>query len=304
VDDVVSILALSAREKGLALRADIEGETPDAILGDRGRLQQVLLNLVNNGVKFTAEGSVLIHVKTAMDGPDGARVWFRVTDTGIGIPAGQQAIIFEPFRQADGSVNRKFGGTGLGLAISSRLIALMGGHLAVESEPGRGSSFFFELPYRLAAAVSNASPAPGVAEISGPKNLHVLVAEDNRVNQIVAVRMLERQGYRVAVAANGIEALERLRSGTYDLILMDMQMPEMDGLQATREIRQLELGSDRHIPILAMTANELAGDRERCLDAGMDGYLSKPIHPQALAEGIESALRRVSTHQPETTPSC
>jgi CheY-like chemotaxis protein len=132
----------------------------------------------------------------------------------------------------------------------------------------------------------------------------VLVAEDNRVNQMVAVRMLERQGHRAAVAANGLEALDRFRTGTYHLILMDMQMPEMDGLQATREIRRLELGSDRHIPILAMTANALPGDRERCLDSGMDGYLSKPIHPQALAAGIEFVLRRRSTHQTETSPSC
>jgi len=303
VEEVVSMLALSARQKGLELSAEIEGGAPDAILGDRGRLRQVLLNLINNGVKFTKEGSVSVRIKSILDRPGTVRVAFCVVDTGIGIPRGQQTIIFEPFRQADGSVSRKYGGTGLGLAISNRLIALMGGRLSVDSEPGRGSSFSFELPYALAPA-RTASPAAEVWDLPGSIGLDVLVAEDNRVNQMVAVRMLERQGHRAAVAANGLEALDRFRTGTYHLILMDMQMPEMDGLQATREIRRLELGSDRHIPILAMTANALPGDRERCLDSGMDGYLSKPIHPQALAAGIEFVLRRRSTHQTETSPSC
>jgi signal transduction histidine kinase/CheY-like chemotaxis protein len=303
VEDVVSILALSAREKGLALTAEIETGAPHTVVGDRGRLRQVLLNLVNNGIKFTREGSVSIHIRAALDGRAAARVAFRVTDTGIGIPRGQQAIIFEPFRQGDGSVNRKYGGTGLGLAISSRLIALMGGQLSVDSEPGQGSSFFFELSYPLAPAARTAPPSAGILDAEPAKGLDVLVAEDNRVNQIVAVRMLERQGHRATVAANGLEVLERLRTGTYHLILMDMQMPEMDGLQATCEIRRSEAGSDRHIPILAMTANALVGDRERCLASGMDDYLSKPIHPEALAVGIESVLR-LSTHRTETSQSC
>jgi len=304
VEDVVSILALSAREKGLALTAEIEPGAPDAICGDRGRLRQVLLNLTNNGIKFTHEGSVTIQIKAAPKGPKAVRVRFGVTDTGIGIPASQQTIIFEPFRQADGSVNRKYGGTGLGLAISSRLITLMGGQLSVDSQPGRGSCFSFELSCPLAAAVRKTSPAAGIWDIPAGKGLDVLVAEDNPVNQLVAVRILERQGHRVAVAANGMEALDRLRTGTYHLILMDMQMPEMDGLRATREIRRLEEGSGRHQPILAMTANALPGDRERCLESGMDGYLSKPIHPQALAAGIEEVMRRLSNRQTETSSSC
>jgi signal transduction histidine kinase/CheY-like chemotaxis protein len=300
VDNVFSILALSAREKGLTLSTEWEDSSPDVVVGDRGRLRQVLLNLVNNGIKFTNEGSVTIRIQAAISGPAAVRVRFCVTDTGIGIPYNQQTIIFEPFRQGDGSVNRKYGGTGLGLAISSRLINLMGGQLSVVSEPGRGSSFSFELAYSFAQVARTASPAAGLSVVPGSQRLNVLVAEDNRVNQIVAVRILERQGHRVAVAANGMEALEQLRTGTYHLILMDMQMPEMDGLQATREIRRLELGSNRHIPILAMTANALAGDRERCLESGMDGYLSKPIHPQALGEEIESILGRLSAHQTET----
>jgi signal transduction histidine kinase/ActR/RegA family two-component response regulator len=304
VEDVVSILALSAQDKGLALSAQIEPGAPDAIRGDRGRLRQVLLNLVNNGIKFTKEGSVAIRIKSAPEGPGAVRVQFRVTDTGIGIPPSQQAIIFEPFRQADGSVNRKYGGTGLGLAISSRLIALMGGQLSVDSEAGRGSCFSFELSYSVAAAVRKDPPAGGIREVPVSQGLDVLVAEDNLVNQMVAVRILERQGHKVAVAGNGMEALDRLRTGSYHLVLMDMQMPEMDGLRATREIRRLEEGTGRHQPILAMTANALAGDRERCLESGMDGYLSKPIHPQALAAGIEEVMRRVSNRQIETSSSC
>jgi signal transduction histidine kinase/ActR/RegA family two-component response regulator len=305
VEEVVSILALSAREKGLLLRADIESSVPETIRGDRGRLRQVLLNLANNGIKFTAEGSVTIRVKTAPGGPAEVRLAFHVTDTGIGVSHEQQAIIFEPFRQADGSVNRRYGGTGLGLAISSRLIALMGARLSVESQPGRGSTFSFELSYHLPRAPRTAPPpAAGTSAAPGWRSLNVLVAEDNRVNQVVAVRFLERQGHRSAVAVNGIEVLERLRTASYHLILMDMQMPEMDGLEATREIRRTERGSERHIPIIAMTANALPGDRERCIESGMDGYLTKPIHPPALAAEIESVLRRLSTHQTATFPSC
>jgi signal transduction histidine kinase/CheY-like chemotaxis protein len=304
VEDVVAILALSAREKGLLLSAEVEAGTPDAIVGDRGRLRQVLLNLVNNGIKFTAEGSVSIRVKGAPDGPAAVRVGFTVTDTGIGIPSHQQAIIFEPFRQGDGGVNRKYGGTGLGLAISSRLIGFMGGRLSVDSEPGCGSAFSFELSYPLTLVSTTSSSAGGAPTVSALEGLEVLVAEDNPVNQMIAVRMLERQGHRAAVALNGVEVLERLRTGSYQLILMDMQMPEMDGLQATREIRRAERGSDRHIPIIAMTANALSCDRERCIDAGMDDYLSKPIRPQALAEGIETVLRRLLSHRSVTLPSC
>jgi signal transduction histidine kinase/CheY-like chemotaxis protein len=303
VDNVISILGLSAREKGLSLSAEIDAGVPDTVLGDRGRLRQVLLNLVNNGIKFTAEGSVAVQVKAAAGGPGAVHVSFRVTDTGIGIPHSQQAIIFEPFRQADGSVSRKFGGTGLGLAISSRLIALMGGKLSVDSEPGRGSSFFFELCYPIAPTAESGPPAAKL-DVASPKGLNVLVAEDNRVNQIVAVRMLQYQGHRATVAGNGSEALERLRAEPFDLVLMDVQMPVMDGLQATREIRRLELGSDRHMLILAMTANALAGDRERCLESGMDGYVSKPIDPQELSAAIESVVERAFAHRNETSPSC
>jgi signal transduction histidine kinase/CheY-like chemotaxis protein len=310
VEEAVSILALSAREKGLVLTAAIQDGTPDALLGDRARLRQVLLNLINNGIKFTAAGSVSIEVQSgphagALEGPPAARVTFRVTDTGIGISPEQQAIIFEPFRQADGSVNRKYGGTGLGLAISFRLIALMGGRLSVESRPGRGSVFSFELSFPLAPDKPTGHTADGSKHASGGLHgLSVLVAEDNRVNQVVAVRILERQGHRVAVAANGIETLDRLRNGSYDVILMDMQMPEMDGLQATREIRRGEEGTGRHVPIIAMTANALSGDRERCLESGMDGYLSKPVQPRALAAEIDSVLESLSAHQPATLPSC
>ena len=300
MDEVVSILSLAARNKGLELSGRIDQDVPGAVLGDRGRLRQVLLNLVNNGIKFTSEGSVAVHVSATADGPSAARVAFHVIDTGIGISSEQQSIVFEPFRQADGSVNRKYGGTGLGLAISSGLIALMHGRLSVKSTLGQGSIFSFELSYPLPSpATDQQGPAAETDVASASQGLHVLVAEDNRVNQMVAVRILERQGHRVSVANNGLEVLERFRAAAYDLILMDMQMPEMDGLQATREIRK----AGSHIPIVAVTANALAGDRERCIESGMDGYVSKPINPLALALEISTVLRRTD-HRPATLPSC
>jgi CheY-like chemotaxis protein len=226
-----------------------------------------------------------------------------VTDTGIGISREQQRIIFEPFRQADGSVNRKYGGSGLGLAISSGLIALMGGRLSGDSEVGRGSVFSFDLPYALLSpAAAHEAPAAEATANPAQRSLHVLVAEDNRVNQLVAVRILQRQGHRVAVAFNGLEVLERLRTAAFDLILMDMQMPDMDGLQATQEIRRAERGADRYMPIIAVTANALSGDRERCIECGMDGYVSKPINPQTLALEMKTVLLRRT--QSATSSSC
>jgi signal transduction histidine kinase/FixJ family two-component response regulator len=294
VDDVVHILAFSAREKGLDLSRSLEGPPSGRVIGDPARLRQVLLNLANNAIKFTAKGSVRITVKAARNGPGNVSAEFSVSDTGIGIPAEQQAIIFESFRQADGSVNRKYGGTGLGLAISSRLVALMGGHLRVASEPGKGSIFSFTLGFRIdpaqpAGAVSQERPA--IEEYTG---LEVLVAEDNRVNQLVAVRLLERLGHRATLANNGREALEILAGRRFDLVLMDMQMPEVDGLEATRTIRKMEPGGQQHLPIIAMTANAISGDRDRCIQAGMDGYVSKPVNPRTLQAEMQSVLNRLA----------
>jgi CheY-like chemotaxis protein len=213
---------------------------------------------------------------------------FTVRDTGPGIPLEKQSIIFEAFRQADGSTTRKYGGSGLGLTISSGLVDIMGGRIWVESRVGQGSAFHFTAPFTLAEAslpMRTASPA------AGPEGdpLSILVAEDNVVSQKLVTALLKERGHQVTIAANGGAVLALIERQSFDLILMDIQMPEMDGLQATAEIRQREGQTGKHIPIVAMTAHAMAGDRERCLESGMDGYIAKPIHPgelTALITGI------------------
>jgi CheY-like chemotaxis protein len=279
-----------AGQKNLALSFDIAGSVPERMRGDPTRLRQILVNLVGNAIKFTEKGSV--HISLGCN-PDRARVrneiglHFEVRDTGIGIPAEQQSKIFEPFRQADGSTSRKYGGTGLGLAICSQLTAMMGGRIWVESQPGCGSAFHFTAI--LAVSEQNAeapAPAPANLPASTPaRKLHILLAEDNAVNQKLAVRLLERSGHSVVCANDGRQALEAFGREPFDLVLMDVQMPQMDGLEATAAIRHLEAGS-RHTPILALTANAMKGDRERCLAAGMDGYMAKPLRREILFETI------------------
>jgi GAF domain-containing protein/ActR/RegA family two-component response regulator len=287
VEDALEILAARATSQGLQLGRAIGPEVPAHVVGDPGRLRQVLLNLVGNALKFTHEGSVTVHVGRG-EGADPAVVRFAVVDTGIGITTQARAQLFEPFSQADSSTTRRYGGTGLGLAICKRLVEAMGGTIGVDSEPGRGSTFWFTLSLREAASAAppavaaRAAPEPSAA----PSPLHVLVAEDNRVNQIVIVRMLEKAGHRVHVVGNGREALAALGQADYDLVLMDCQMPEMDGFEATRAIRALERGTGGHVAIVALTANVMEGDRERCRAVGMDDYLAKPITQAALAAAL------------------
>ena len=436
VGEALRALAIRAEERGLELALRVAPGVPQAVVGDPGRLRQVLINLVGNAIKFTTEGEVVVTVEPDHDAPRGDRVGLRfsVADTGIGIPAAKLGAIFEPFEQADGSTTRRFGGTGLGLAICVKLVALMGGRIAVESEPGQGSTFRFtgalgrvddlDLPpiaipppfqgvgrsalivddnatargiaeellrgwgfrastaedgesallllreraasgrpfdlavldqrmlglgglelaglirldpalqglplvlltsasgaidqgraraARLAATVSKpvrpsalrealaaalggpgrpeAAPAasPGRSESAADepaRRLRILLAEDQAVNRKVAVRMLERLGHVASVADDGLEALDRLASGSYDLVLMDLQMPEMDGFEAVAALRNRERGTGRRVPVYALTAHAMTGDRERCLEAGFDGYLSKPIRPEKLRETL------------------
>jgi signal transduction histidine kinase/CheY-like chemotaxis protein len=283
----IDLLAVRAAQKKIALCSEVSPTVPDRLIGDPLRLQQVLINLLGNALKFTEEGAVGLEITAELARNGEVLLMFEIKDTGIGISPEKQETIFEAFTQADGSVARRFGGTGLGLTISSRLVSLMGGRIWVESAPGIGSCFHFTARFQLAEeqAVPASTPAPAANNLPermcGP--LRILLAEDNPVNQLLAIKLLEKQGHTVSLATNGRLATEAVAAGTeFDLILMDVQMPEVSGYEATRQIREMERGTARHIPIIAMTAFAMAGDRERCLAVGMDGYISKPIKIQEL----------------------
>jgi two-component system, sensor histidine kinase len=288
VTEAVKTLEFMAREKGLTLSWFVEADVPDRLLGDPSRLRQILLNLVNNAVKFTASGSVRTEAVLERLGAGRALVRFSVADTGIGLSSDQQKLIFEPFRQADGSVTRRYGGTGLGLAICANLAELMGGGIAVQSTPGEGSTFSFtvDCPVRDGQEDEIANAGARSRDSAGAGPLAILLAEDNRVNQLLMVRLLEGRGHRVTVAGDGRVALDEAVRYHFDVILMDVQMPEMDGLEATRLLRQRGVRT----PIIAMTAHAMQGDREKCLSAGMDAYVSKPIQPDEVFAVIEDAV--------------
>jgi CheY-like chemotaxis protein len=281
----MAIMAPAAAERGLELRRTGGRDLPGTLLGDPQRLQQILLNLLSNAVKFTDRGWVALELSVADRGADFAALRLAVRDTGIGIPEAVRKAIFEPFAQADTSTTRRYGGTGLGLSICRKLLALMGSELQLESEPGRGSTFSFVLRLPLAAdPMRPPSLAPGRIPQS-LRSLRILLAEDNAINQKVAVKLLEKMGHRVDVAPDGRQAVLAVTSGEYDLVLMDCQMPLMDGYAATQAIRQLD--SSRRIPIVAMTANATGEVRARCLRAGMDGFLAKPVVAGRLYDLVE-----------------
>ena len=291
VEKVRALLAVRALQKGLELRCEVRPEVPPCVVGDPLRLGQVLLNLIGNAIKFTEKGLVVVEVSVTSAGEAGVVLEFAVRDTGIGIAADKQQTIFEAFSQADGSMSRRFGGTGLGLTICSRLVRLMGGGIRGQSRLGEGSCFRFSVPLPVSkpapAAPAQAAPPPEVAPApcSGGA-LRVLLAEDNLVNRQLVVRLLEKRGHRVDTATNGREACEAFHRQSYDVILMDVQMPEMTGIEATAAIREAERGTGRHIPIIAMTAHAMKGDRERFLASGMDGYISKPILLKELTDAL------------------
>jgi signal transduction histidine kinase/CheY-like chemotaxis protein/HPt (histidine-containing phosphotransfer) domain-containing protein len=304
ITDVLAIMNPRANTKQLQLAVEIEEDVPQFVGGDPGRLRQVLVNLVGNAIKFTDQGKVTISVKNRQKETDRLFLYFAVSDTGIGIAADKVTTLFSKFSQVDASYTRRFGGTGLGLAICKELCSLMGGTIEVKSDVGVGSTFSFTLRYRVVAetshgsvfASSNPLTTEDVAAASnadeeeelGPSSrailrpdsarTRVLLAEDNTVNQLVAVGMLKNLGALVDVVADGNSALSALEKQTYDLVFMDIQMPELDGLETARRIRKLEQRRRLpHLPIIAMTAHALQGDRERCFEAGMDDYLTKPI---------------------------
>ncbi|HEY6136122.1 MAG TPA: ATP-binding protein [Rubrivivax sp.] len=283
VDAALNLVRARAAEKGVALTANIDTRVPVAVTGDVTRLRQVLLNLLSNAIKFTDKGEVALTVQRGSDD----ELVFAVRDSGIGLTEEGLGKLFKSFSQADSSTTRKYGGTGLGLAISKRLAELMGGTMGAESAgPGRGSTFRFSIRAPEASVPRSvpASPAmdPGLAD---RHPLRILLAEDNLVNQKLALRLLAQMGYRADLASNGVEAIEALERQRYDLVLMDVQMPEMDGLEASRGIVQ-RWPDGRRPRIVAMTANATQGDRERCLAAGMDDYLTKPIRVDALVEAL------------------
>jgi len=292
IDDAVSPVKPLAEAKGLEIRVEVSGSVPQWAQGDSHRIRQVLLNLLGNAVKFTEQGHIAVRVWVGQTGREacptdgGLALQFAVSDTGIGIPEDQRAMIFEPFRQADGSITRRFGGTGLGLSISSRLVALMKGRIWLETREGAGSTFSFNIPFIPAAApaTSEGAESPNGHLRSARPGLSILVAEDNKVNQRLICRLLEMRGHRVIVCDTGAEVLNAWHHHRFDLMLMDLQMPEMDGLEATRRVREEESATGSHIPVVAMTACAMVGDREKCIQAGFDGYLTKPIDVQELEQ--------------------
>ncbi|MHB8080333.1 MAG: response regulator, partial [Candidatus Krumholzibacteriia bacterium] len=293
---VTDVLGVVARRKGLTLECSVDAEAPAAVVGDALRLRQVLFNLLGNAIKFTPSGQVTLAVVREEDRDGRVRLRFAVTDSGIGISSRQMGNIFNAFTQADGSTARRFGGSGLGLTIAQRLVALMGGCLEAESEVGRGSTFRFAVDFDPAPlVVAGASPrlaipapAPGVRR---PRR--ILCAEDNPVNRRLVRLLLAKLGHEVVTVEDGVEALEALAAGGFDLVLMDVQMPRLDGHAAVAEIRRRELHSGGRLPVIALTAHALMGDREACLAAGMDAYLAKPIQKSELVALLDRFLPAV-----------
>jgi signal transduction histidine kinase/ligand-binding sensor domain-containing protein/ActR/RegA family two-component response regulator len=292
-DTVPPFIALAA-DKGLELRWSVDSAVPTVVVGDPGRLRQVIVNLVGNAIKFTESGSVALVLDLVRQDDQSATVLVQVHDTGIGIPADKLTAVFEPFTQADGSTSRRYGGTGLGLTITARLVKLMGGEIRVESEVRKGTTFGFTatlgLPPAGVVGAERAGLHPGTPAGTPREGLRVLVAEDNLVNQRLIARLLQKWGHQATIVASGEQAVDATAASPFDLVLMDVQMPGMDGFEATQAIRAREAATGRnHLTIVAITAHAMKGDRERCLEAGMDGYVSKPVEAAELKQAIASA---------------
>jgi PAS domain S-box-containing protein len=301
VESLMSLMRPSAESKGVELRLTLAPELPQFVRGDGGRLRQVLSNLIGNAVKFTHRGSVRVGARALSSRGGDVLLEFTVADTGIGIPDAALGGLFDPFVQGDGTTTRRYGGTGLGLSISRRLIELMGGRIAVESREGTGSVFTFQAPFTAAIAgpVAAFDPAhPGVsagavataASVAFRAGVRLLVADDHEINRRVTALQLRELGFAADFAENGREAVSAVLDGQYDLVLMDVHMPELDGYAATRAIREAEAGSGEHVRIVALTANALEHDRQACLAAGMDDYLAKPIQLEPLRAVLERWL--------------
>ncbi len=302
IRQIVQLFLPLAEDRGLKISMELDETAPELIIADLGRIQQVLRNLVNNAMKFTEEGSISLIMRLT-DKQGEPQIYFAVEDTGVGIPKDKLDTIFEKFTQADASVTRKFGGTGLGLAITQQLVTLMDGEVGVDSIENEGSTFWFKIPF--GKADENVKPVNlyddrmDNKEIDIPKNVRILAVDDHPVNQIFVQKLLRRLGFNnVELAENGEMALEKIEQNQYDVVLMDCQMPILDGYQATMRLREAEQITGEHMPVIALTANAMVGDREKCLRHGMDDYLSKPIRPDKLMQKMQSLID-VSSIAPE-----
>jgi PAS domain S-box-containing protein len=306
-------LAWRAQQKGVAFAVEVDEKVPEKLVGDALRLRQILINLVGNAIKFTSQGRILVRVAVDEVTPQGGCLHFSVSDTGIGIPADKLRAIFDPFVQADGSTTRQYGGSGLGLAICARLVDLMHGRIWVESEPGQGSTFHFtgefhwseQAPY--SAQLLESQPLLSLAEDTRTdghpsRNLRVLLVDDNTFNQRVGVLKLQKLGHHVQVSSSGLEALRLVAQEHFDILFLDLQMPDMDGMEVTATIRKEEEETGRHLPIIAMTAHAMKGVREECLAAGMDGYVVKPIRDHELWREIKAVLPTEDAPPPPAQP--
>lgn len=291
VRTTVKEFSVQARNKRLSLQCDFSADLPELSIGDPVRLRQILMNLVGNAVKFTHRGEIIVRVVRLVDDT----LQFSVRDTGIGVSPEKQKSIFEAFVQADTSSTRKYGGTGLGLAIVSQLVGLMQGRIWLESKPGVGSTFYFTARFGTATAAAithEIQPREEHAKAEPTRKLHILIADDNPINQRLAKSLLAKQGHSTVTVGSGREALAALQQQDFDLVLMDVQMPDLDGFETTKAIRTQEQISKKHLPIVAMTAHAMSGDRERCLAAGMDSYVTKPVDATKLFTAIADPFHK------------
>jgi signal transduction histidine kinase/CheY-like chemotaxis protein len=293
--EIVQILSFSSNDKGLPISKTIDDSIPEYLIGDPVRIRQVLMNFGGNAVKFTEKGQVSFDVKLIKSQRGSCTLKFSVTDTGPGITKKKQKEIFGTFTQGDTSTTRKYGGTGLGLSICKQLVDLMDGELGLDSEPGKGSTFWFTVSLKKAteetARKSMDQPGMNNGFFNSGQTLKILIAEDNKINQIVARKILEKEGFEVDIAETGKEAVDAVQNGDYSFVFMDIQMPEMDGYEATRTIRELEKGTGKHTPIIALTASAMEKDREKCLSVGMDEYVPKPIEKEELLRVLKKTAR-------------
>ena len=299
VRQIVQLFLPLATDKGVTLEFHRDEDVPSVVMGDLGKFQQILRNLVSNALKFTETGRITIMLKKG----HGRFIDIAVHDTGIGIPHDKLDTIFEKFTQADNSITRQFGGTGLGLAITQQLVELLGGEISVKSTLGQGSIFTFALPLDVATddvkPVNLYDPRDDQSSGSLPTHINILAVDDHPINQKFVLKLLNKLGFaHVDLAENGRQALDMLDQNSYDLVLMDCQMPELDGYEATTQLRKREDISGQHIPVIALTANAMVGDRDKCLKAGMDDYLSKPIKPDHLVALIKQHVD--DAHHDET----